>query len=523
MSIFSEFLNGNNCVKKGLVSYRGYSFLFIDSSLFEFTSSRLSSAGAFYDVEKRFSHSNVKDLDHLFDLLLYDQKIDLLFAGSLKTLVPTLQFGLDHETLFYVLVIVRTPDNKIIPITYYYGPSGTSIGKIDCPEVLIKKILRNEKLKVLNPSNLSKAKIRQLLDALEGSLRKVPMTDFEGVYSHDHGTSLMGLENGKPFIIDNYIPIKDINLRVVDSKRTDSLNYDKKEELRCLRFSPDGKYIICGTTNGLIKVWSIKKEHIIRSWLGHANKISQILISSDFKYIISGSREDIKVWDFNKNQLISTLKSPETKGIVKSLLFFEKEKKLIIGLYKESINYHRHEKHWIEIWDIKSSKLIRRINPKNDTFSEFMITPSENHLVGKLFASYIGILEIFSGEVIKVLSCRDYIRCKTITSDGKYIVSSSDKLQVWDFDTGEEIGVLDKSVKKIYITKNSKYILSCGSYDIYVIDFKTLDVINSFEVGDIMTYIHDMHVSPDESYIATTDGESVKIWDWRKSKLLNKF
>ncbi len=211
--LFHIFMKGKNCFEKGIATYNGYCFLFVDPNPLEFTSSKISSAGAFYGIEKRFLHSNVKDVDHLSDLLNYDIKIDLLFAGSLKTLVPTLQFGLGFETLFNVLVIVKTPDNKILPITYYYGPSGTAIGGLHSPEDIIKKVFKTGDLFVLDPFKLPKLKVKELLIALEGSLRKVPMTDFEGLYEHDCGKSLMGLEGGKPFISDNYITELDLKIK----------------------------------------------------------------------------------------------------------------------------------------------------------------------------------------------------------------------------------------------------------------------------------------------------------------------
>ena len=150
------------------------------------------------------------------------------------------------------------------------------------------------------------------------------------------------------------------------------------------------------------------------------------------------------------------------------------------------------------------------------------MTPNENFLVGRLSVSDIGIMDLSSEEIANTFRCKNYIRCKAITSDGKYVVSVSDNIQVWDFNTGKQLGILDIYANKIYITKYSKYIIGCGGYDIYIIDFETLDIVYSFEVGDIKTPICDMHISPDENYIATTDGNSIKIWDWRKSKLLNK-
>ena len=39
----------------------------------------------------------------------------------------------------------------------------------------------------------------------------------------------------------------------------------------CAAFSPDGKYIAAGTANGIIKLWEVETQKEVKVFLGHSN------------------------------------------------------------------------------------------------------------------------------------------------------------------------------------------------------------------------------------------------------------
>lgn len=149
--------------------------------------------------------------------MLYDDKEDLLYAGSLKTLLPTLQFGGD-ELLFKVWVLIKTPSDKIFPAKFYYGPSGTSLA--GWRSWRYNKVFQSDFRSIINfsPFDFSKEELEALIDAFECSLRQVPVTDFYGIYHHDEGQFLMGLKNTKPFIVDLSHSYDDFDIESIISK-----------------------------------------------------------------------------------------------------------------------------------------------------------------------------------------------------------------------------------------------------------------------------------------------------------------
>jgi len=202
----SEASNGKDNFEKSAIGSNGYGFVFkdLDSHLSYVTylgSSGVFGAGAYRDMIKKFNAFKVLDPELLFN---YDEKYDLLLAGSLKTLVPELQFG-GYEILFDVWMFVKTPNAEQFPARFYYGSFGTQIAGWQ-PDYIDydtgKKLFPEEFEANINfsPFSMDDNQKNLFLDALEFALKKVPVSDFWGVLNHDLGNRFMGVKHGKPFV-----------------------------------------------------------------------------------------------------------------------------------------------------------------------------------------------------------------------------------------------------------------------------------------------------------------------------------
>jgi WD40 repeat protein len=62
-------------------------------------------------------------------------------------------------------------------------------------------------------------------------------------------------------------------------------------------FSPDGQHIVLGSSNNLVKVWSVSARKKIASLAGHMNIVYSVAFSPDGQHIVSGSDGNlVKVW-----------------------------------------------------------------------------------------------------------------------------------------------------------------------------------------------------------------------------------
>jgi len=193
--------------KGKVIHFQGYSFIFRnpyikprESYINVKFSSKVTSAG-FWRKVIMYSLENLDKIKTLNDINLEDTKLDYIFGGSLRTLVPTLKFGGD-EVLFDVWMFVKTPEGYMFPATFYYGKSGTSLGgwRID----RAKEAFPPEFYSIINfsPFNFTPNELDAFVEALELSLKMVPVTDYYGIYYGENGYTLMGARDNKPLFME---------------------------------------------------------------------------------------------------------------------------------------------------------------------------------------------------------------------------------------------------------------------------------------------------------------------------------
>ncbi len=191
--------------KDKVISFQGYSFMFRDPYLKSQDSyvtgkfsSKFSSVGFWSDIIK-YSLENLNKIKNLNDLNLEDTKHDFLYGGSLKTLVPSLKFGGD-EVLFDVWILVKTPEGFIFPATLYYGKTGTSLGGWYIDDA--KEVFPPEFFSLINfsPFDFAPEERNAFIEALELSLKMVPVTDYYGICKGENGYTIMGVKDGKPYL-----------------------------------------------------------------------------------------------------------------------------------------------------------------------------------------------------------------------------------------------------------------------------------------------------------------------------------
>lgn len=212
--LVTQVAKGKDNIKKGAVGFGGYGFIFMDISdiaeifKLEYTSGIIR-LGTTRELLKAWYNNKIKEYDDLLEYE-YDKIQDLYYAGAIKTLVPSLKFGGD-ELLFEVGMLVKTPDGKLFPATFYWGVGGLTIGGWK-QEPLKDFIALNEFDQTIKftPIKFTNDDIEELAEAFQLALQKVSVSDFEGEYWGELGGTRMGIKSGTPFMID--IPIdEDIN------------------------------------------------------------------------------------------------------------------------------------------------------------------------------------------------------------------------------------------------------------------------------------------------------------------------
>jgi RNA polymerase sigma factor (sigma-70 family) len=90
---------------------------------------------------------------------------------------------------------------------------------------------------------------------------------------------------------------------------TATLEIDVKSNVRALRFSADGRYLITGSDDSRVIVWDAKTGKAIRTFASHKKEIRSLAASKDGKLLISGDEGGvICLWDIARGLLLAQMK-----------------------------------------------------------------------------------------------------------------------------------------------------------------------------------------------------------------------
>ena len=128
-------------------------------------------------------------------------------------------------------------------------------------------------------------------------------------------------------------PNNDYTAKVWDAKSGQELLTLKghSHNVHSVAFSPDGKRIATGSTNGT-KVWDAKSGQELLTLKGHSDDVNSVAFSPDGARIVTGGADaTAKVWDAKSGQELLTLKGHSDN--VNSVAFSPDGTRIVTGSY----------------------------------------------------------------------------------------------------------------------------------------------------------------------------------------------
>jgi WD40 repeat protein len=75
-------------------------------------------------------------------------------------------------------------------------------------------------------------------------------------------------------------------------------------------FSPDGKDLLVGSRDNIVRLWDIASGKVIQQYVGHTNIVWYVVFSPDGKYVLTGSQDKTaRLWDTQTGQQIRVFPS----------------------------------------------------------------------------------------------------------------------------------------------------------------------------------------------------------------------
>ena len=227
-------------------------------------------------------------------------------------------------------------------------------------------------------------------------------------------------------------------------------------EVRCAKFSPNGKYVVAGFVDGRIKLWNLfKKEEDVREYTGHVSSINSVDFSHDGKILLSCADDHNAIlWNVYKG-----IKIFQTNNEVSAVndIFIEGDSMLITGS----------DDGWIRIWDLNLGTQIESIKSAVAGITDIEL--SQHYLAA---ANTNGEIEIWKKSINRFISVNkilhgDKIYSIRFGSDGESLFStgSDGRIILWNCTTGKKRNILIENDPNAALTR-SIYALDI-SFDSY--------------------------------------------------------
>jgi len=320
---------------------------------------------------------------------------------------------------------------------------------------------------------------------------------------------------------ENTLDIFDVQTRMEIKTIAGHKNY-----IQSASFSPDGKYIVSGGDDKILRLWDCKTGLLVKKFLGHESAINSVKFSPDGKYIASASCDEnyrVKVWSVLSGKVVKAF-SQNTNSV--STVCFSNDGKYLVSGGAEGIIY---------FWDLSSGAMVKSY-PNH--FIEFISSLSFSHdgkyLVCGKTDKTLGLWDLSTNEETLLPGNKLQIPTVFFAPDGKSVLNTNDDIvkknlsvKKWSWLDAQKVSTnegVDNIEKKLREVENSYFnIVGYSNDHSKVICYTSFDNSSKVDIVNLTTSKIDYSfyveagidravLSPDEKYLAIEGFRDIKLY-----------
>jgi len=280
-----------------------------------------------------------------------------------------------------------------------------------------------------------------------------------------------------------------------------------------LAFSPDGKFLATGATDGEICLWHLPDGEPALTCKGHTSWVYSVTFSPDGQLLASSCLDQtMRLWDVNTGQCLKILDS-HTK-YVHSVAFSPDGRLLASGGDDQAV----------KLWDIHTSQCFKILQGHTERIWSVAFS-SDGQIASGSSDQTVRLWNIFTDQCKVLCGHTNWVRSVSFSPDGQLLGSSSDDqtIRLWDANTGEYLKTLQghtSSVLSIAFSSNGGSLISGGHDQIVKLwDTNTGQCLKSLQGHSNSIFV--VAFSPQGHTLASGgDDQTVRLWDTNTSQCL---
>jgi predicted NACHT family NTPase len=278
--------------------------------------------------------------------------------------------------------------------------------------------------------------------------------------------------------------------------------------LFAVEFSPDGKLLATGGTDGVVRCWDVASGKELLTCKGHSSLVRSLAFSPNGEILASGSNDrTIRLWDCHSSECLQTLRGHS--DMVRSVVFSPDGKTLASGSDDRTV----------KLWDCDSGECLQTWEGHNDWVRSIAFSPDGKTIASGSEDRTVKLWDCHSGECLQTWQGHsDWVRSIAFSSDGKTIASGSgDKtIKLWDCHSGECLQTWQGHsnwVCSVAFSPDGKTLASgSGDKTIKLWDCHSGQCLQTWQSHSSL--VRSVTFSPDGKTLASgSDDRTVKLWD----------